>query len=124
MCRIIAESYLLLLRIEVFMHFRGLPLVAALIRRQQVRDRGRKRHSCETLCHAIDIACVFSVKRILCLQRSAATVLLLRRHGLHAELVIGCQILPYKSHAWVEVGGVVVNDKPYIHEIYQPLERC
>jgi len=48
----------------------------------------------------------------------------LRRHGLRAEMVIGAQMLPFKSHAWVEVGGIVVNDKPYIREIYQVLERC
>ena len=60
----------------------------------------------------------------MCLQRSAATTLLLRRHGLHAELVIGAQILPFKSHAWTEIGGVVVNDKPYMMDIYRVLERC
>jgi hypothetical protein len=50
--------------------------------------------------------------------------LLLRRHGVAAEMVIGAQILPFKSHAWVEVDRAVVNDTPYIEEIYQVLERC
>jgi len=61
---------------------------------------------------------------VLCLQRSAATTMLLRRHGAAAEMVIGAQVLPFKSHAWVEVDRVIVNDKPYIKEIYQELERC
>jgi hypothetical protein len=39
-------------------------------------------------------------------------------------MVTGAQILPFESHAWVEIGGVVVNDKPYMHEIYQVFERC
>jgi hypothetical protein len=39
-------------------------------------------------------------------------------------MVIGAQVLPFKSHAWVEVDGRVVNDKPYIPEIYRVLERC
>jgi hypothetical protein len=38
--------------------------------------------------------------------------------------VLGAQMLPFLSHAWVEVDGLVVNDKPYIGEIFQVLERC
>jgi hypothetical protein len=59
-----------------------------------------------------------------CLQRSAATTLLLRRYGKKAEMVIGAQFLPFKAHAWVEIDGAVVNDKPYMLEVYRPLERC
>jgi hypothetical protein len=72
----------------------------------------------------MDYACVFYVKRVLCLQRSAATTILLRRYGWSAEMVIGAQILPFKSHAWCEIKGEVVNDKPYMKDIYQVLERC
>jgi len=72
----------------------------------------------------MDLACVFYFKRALCLQRSAATALLLKRFGWSAELVIGAQLLPFESHAWVEIDRRVVNDKPYITEIYQELERC
>jgi hypothetical protein len=61
---------------------------------------------------------------VLCLQRSAATIILLRRHGWQAEMVIGAQLLPFQSHAWVEIGGNVVNDKPYINQIFQVLDRC
>jgi len=84
----------------------------------------RKEASVQEVCRAIDLACVFYFKRILCLQRSAATTLLLSRYSHHAELVIGAQILPFKSHAWVEVNGAIVNDKPYMLDIYQVLDRC
>jgi hypothetical protein len=76
------------------------------------------------LCHAMDLACVFYFKQVMCLQRSAATVILLRRHGWKAEMVIGAQILPPKFHAWVEIKKAVVNDKPYMLDIYRVLERC
>lgn len=76
------------------------------------------------LCRAMDFACVFYFKQVLCLQRSAATTVLLRRYGVPAEMVIGAQLLPFKSHAWVEVEEIPVNDKPYMREIYQVLERC
>jgi hypothetical protein len=79
--------------------------------------------SVEELCHAMDLACVLYFKKVLCLQRSSATVILLRRHGWQAEMVTGVQILPFESHAWVEIAGAIVNDKPYMHEIYQVLEH-
>jgi hypothetical protein len=72
----------------------------------------------------MDLACVFYFKRVLCLQRSAATTVLLRRHGWNAEMVIGVQLMPFQSHAWVEVQSRVVNDKPYVTEIFQVLDRC
>jgi hypothetical protein len=71
----------------------------------------------------MDYACVFYFKKVLCLQRSTATTILLRRHGLSAEMITGAQIFPLKSHAWVEIDGNVVNDKPYMAHIYQVLER-
>jgi hypothetical protein len=48
---------------------------------------------------------------------------LLRRHGWNAEIVIGAQLLPFQSHAWVEIEGCVVNDKPYLREIFPELAR-
>jgi hypothetical protein len=39
-------------------------------------------------------------------------------------MVIGVQHLPFVAHAWVEVAGRVVNDKPYMSEIYSVLFRC
>ena len=72
----------------------------------------------------VDLACLFYFKQVMCLQRSAATTLLMRRHGWEAEMVIGAQLLPFKSHAWVEIKGVIVNDRPYMLDIYRVLERC
>ena len=78
----------------------------------------------ERICSAVDMACVWYWKEALCLQRSAATAFLLKKHGVPAQLVIGAQQIPFKAHAWVEVDGRVVNDKPYMREMYQVLERC
>jgi len=76
------------------------------------------------VCSAVDMACIWYWKEALCLQRSAATACLLREHGVSARLVIGAQQLPFKAHAWVEVEGVIVNDKPYMPEIYAVIEEC
>jgi hypothetical protein len=80
--------------------------------------------SVERVCSAVDMACIWYWKEALCLQRSAATACLLRRYGMRAQLVIGAQQMPFKSHAWVEVDGRVVNDKPYMPEMYAVLDRC
>jgi hypothetical protein len=73
---------------------------------------------------AVNMACIWYWKEILCLQRSAATACLLKKHGIPAQMVIGAQLIPFKAHAWVEVDGCVVNDKPYTPEIYTVLDRC
>jgi Transglutaminase-like superfamily len=73
---------------------------------------------------AVNMTCIWYWKEILCLQRSAATACLLKKHGIPAQMVIGAQLIPFKAHAWVEVDGCVVNDKPYTSEIYTVLDRC
>jgi hypothetical protein len=66
---------------------------------------------------------VWYVKRAPCLQRSTVATWLLRRHGIPAEMVIGCRPLPFESHAWVEVGGLVVNDLPRYQRAFTVLCR-
>jgi hypothetical protein len=78
----------------------------------------------DRICTAMDLACILYWKEALCLQRSAATTCLLRQYGVPAQMVIGAQQMPFKAHAWVEVDGRVVNDKPYAPEMYGVLDRC
>jgi Transglutaminase-like superfamily len=80
--------------------------------------------SADRICAAVDIASIFYWKRILCLQRSAATTCLLKSFGVPAQMMIGAQQMPFKAHAWVEVEGRVVSDKPYMREIYTVLDHC
>jgi hypothetical protein len=119
----VIQSWLLLFFFELVMHFGNSEALRRIVRNQAVRPSGRS-YPTEALSHAMDLACVFYFKRVRCLQRSAAVTILLRRYGWRAEMVTGAQILPYEFHAWVEIDGVVANDKPYMHEIYQVLERC
>ena len=116
------EAWLLLFYFDCRMRFRGFEAIHSTVRKRRVEEI--KRDEVERLCRAIDYGCVFYFKRVLCLQRSAVTALLLRRHGWEAKLVIGVQLLPFYSHAWVEVDGRVVNDKPYVVDKFEVLERC
>ncbi len=78
----------------------------------------------EGICRAVAYACIWYPRQVLCLQRSSVAVALLRRYGIAAEMVIGAQRLPLKAHAWVEVDGRVVNDKPEVQTDYLFMERC
>jgi hypothetical protein len=122
---VVLEGWLLLLYFEFVMRFREFKTLHRLVRTHQVRSISASAHRPNAdLCHAVDLACVFYFKHVLCLQRSAATTVLLRRYGWDATMVIGAQVLPFRSHAWAEINGVVVNDKPYMPDIYHELERC
>jgi hypothetical protein len=71
----------------------------------------------------VDEACVWYVKACACLQRSVVSTWMLRRRGFYASLVIGYRPIPFESHAWVEVGGVIVNDRPQYQKAFRVLER-
>lgn len=125
MKRLVLESWLLLVYFDVIMRLRNFDALINAVRSRKIRTPiPEAAPSVAALCSAIDLACVFYFKKVRCLQRSAATALLLRRYGAPAEMVIGAQIIPFKSHAWVEVDGTIVNDKPYMLDIYRVLERC
>jgi hypothetical protein len=122
---LLIQSCALLVKIDLMIRLRALQSIHTLVRNSRVSVRmSHDKLDITTICRAMDLACVLYIKPVLCLQRSAATALLLRRYGWRSEMVIGAQVIPFKSHAWVEVEGTVVNDKPYMHEIYCVLERC
>lgn len=76
------------------------------------------------VCRAIDLACIWYFKEVQCLQRSVVTACLLRNYGIPAHLVIGVRHTPFKAHAWVEVEAEVINDKPYVTQLYVVVDRC
>jgi len=122
---LVLQSYVLLVKVDLMMRRSSLESIHSLVHGQAVIPlAARKQPAVETISYAVELASVFYPKAVLCLQNSAVTTVLLRRHGWNAELVIGAQTLPFRTHAWCEVGGDVVNDKPYMREIYAVLERC
>jgi len=119
------RSYTVLVKVDLLMRFRSLESIHSFVRKLTSSSRRpTSTRSAEAICHAIDVASAFYVKPVLCLQRSVAGVILLRHYGWEAQLCIGAQVIPFKSHAWIELDGVVVNDKPYMREIYHVLECC
>jgi hypothetical protein len=125
MTRLVIASWIRLVYVDIALWIGGFSGVHEMVSESRARPRQSSPvPSPAVLSRAMDLACVFYVKRVLCLQRSAAITYLLRRYGWHAELVIGVQMLPFESHAWVEIEKVPVNDKSYVNELYTELKRC
>jgi hypothetical protein len=112
-----------LLWLEVQLRSRGFNRVYQAVRNSGVRQFSQNENYSE-ICRAVDIACVLYFKEVPCLQRSAAVVRLLRKRGINAELVIGIQQWPFRAHAWAEIAGQVVNDKPHIIGDFVVIDRC
>jgi hypothetical protein len=100
----------------------GFARVSGWLRRQRTASR-RSWAATADVVWCVEEACVWYVKRGMCLQRSAVATWLLRRHGIPAEMVIGFRPLPFESHAWVEVDGQVVNDRPQYQRAFRVLDR-
>ena len=77
----------------------------------------------DAICRAVGFMTSFYWKPLLCLQRSIVTAQVLRANGIQADVVIGYRACPFFSHAWVEVGGRVVNDSSAYQTKLQLLDR-
>ena len=121
---LILDAYLSLIRFDLYLARKDFKSLYNKVRNHPTRKRAASPGEVEVICSVVDMACIWYWKEALCLQRSAATVCLLRKYGVSAHLVIGAQQMPFKAHAWVEADGRVVNDKQYIGELYATLDRC
>lgn len=120
----VLQAYVELVRFDAYLIRGDFAALYQRVRACRVAQPPPAGSTLDAVCSAVDRACVFYVKEVLCLQRSAATTCLLRRHGVSAELAIGAQHTPFRAHAWVEVDGRVINDKPYVSETYAVVDRC
>lgn len=118
------RAYLHLIHFDFYIARGDFAALYQRVRNCPVAKKAVSAGTIERVCSAVDMACIWYWKEALCLQRSAATTCLLKRCGVAAQMVIGAQRIPFKAHAWVEVAGHVVNDKPYTPEMYAVLDRC
>jgi Transglutaminase-like superfamily len=121
---LVLKAYLKLIHFDLYLARGNFAALYDKVRNYPVRARTLEPNAIERINFAIDMACIWYWKEALCLQRSAATACLLKKYGVPAQMVIGAQQMPFKAHAWVEVDGRVVNDKPYTPEMYAVLDRC
>jgi hypothetical protein len=121
--RLVLRAFLELLRVDLQLLGGGFSRVYESVPKA-AGGLMRSHFASETeICRAVDFACVLYFKEVRCLQRSAATIHLLRKTGIAAEMLIGVQPCPFRAHAWVEVAGRVVGDKSYTSEKYLVIDR-
>ena len=121
---LVPKAYLELIHFDLYLARGNFRALYDKVRDYPISSKAPSPDAVEQICRAVDMACIWYWKEALCLQRSAATACLLKRTGVPAQMVIGAQQMPFKAHAWVEVDGRVVNDKPYTPEMYAVLDRC
>jgi len=93
------------------------------VRRCQRAHRSPRANTVDCVVWAVEEATVWYYKNTYCLQRSAVCTWMLRRHGVAADLIIGFRPLPMDSHAWVEVDGAIVNDRPQYQKFFRVLDK-
>lgn len=120
---LVLQAYLKLIHFDLYLARGNFAALYKKVRHYPLANK-TPRFTVDQICYAVVMAGIWYWKRALCLQQSAATTCLLRRHGVAAQMVIGARRMPFKAHAWVEVNGRVVNDKPYTPELYGVLDRC
>ena len=118
------RAYLKLIHFELALARGDFSALYRMVRNYPMGEATELSSTTEKICMAVDLACIWYWKEVLCLQRSAVTACLLKRYGVPARMVIGAQQMPFRAHAWVEVNGHVVNDKPYVREMYAVLDQC
>lgn len=121
---LVLKAYLKLIHFDLYLARGDFEALYDRVRNCPIEKKPVSPCPVEQICSAVDMACIWYWKEALCLQRSAAAACLLKKCGVPAQLVIGAQQVPFKAHAWVEVDGRVVNDKPYTPEMYAVLDRC
>lgn len=124
MSLLVLRAYLKLVHFDLLLARGNFAVLYRKVRNYPMGDTAEPRPAVEQICAAMDMACIWYWKEVLCLERSAVTVCLLKRYGIPAQMMIGTQQMPFRAHAWVEVNGRIVNDKPYIREIYDVLDEC
>ena len=121
---LVLKAYLKLIYFDLYLARDNFAALYDKVRKYPVANKEPAPDAVKRICDALDMACIWYCKEVLCLQRSSATACLLKSYGVRAQMVIGAQQMPFKAHAWVEVDGLVVNDKPYTPEMYGVLDRC
>lgn len=100
----------------------GLERWRRLLLRTSATARQRAQRDPRSVSQLVNAAARHSWFHTTCLTRSLLLEWMLRRRGIGAKLCIGVQLHDsgIKAHAWVECGGVPVNEKPGIASEFAP----
>lgn len=118
------RGLLMLVVYDLLNIFRPFKTLYSTVKGWEVAHLDADQTTIDTVCKAVNYACVWYPKQALCLQRSFVTTYLLRKQGVPAQMVLGAQKLPFKAHAWVEVNGRIINERSNVQATYGVWDRC
>lgn len=113
-----------LIAYDVILLVGGFKTVRNLVARWRLADRKTPTDRIDEIAQAMNLACIWHPKQVLCLQRSSVMACLMRRNGIAADMVLGAQKIPFAAHAWVEVEGRAINERSNVQAKYAVWERC
>ena len=119
-----AEAYLVLTATKLQLMIAPRSLVERAVARDDVTVRTDAAASIdEKFVRSFAVASGIHFLRPNCLPRSLSLWRMLRRRGVDAVVRIGAKMTQRRldGHAWVEVGGIVVNDRPDVAKEFTPL---
>ena len=118
------RALFMLFAYDVLNTFSTFGRIYKIVKRWTVARKPPEDDAINRVCTAVNYACIWYPKQVLCLQCSFVTTYLLRRKGVSARMVLGAQKLPFKAHAWVEVDGHAINERSNVHATYTVWDRC
>ena len=101
----------------------GLPgFQASLLKTPKQNERTLTLPDIQALGEAVNIAARHTPFPATCLTRSLLLGWLLHRRGVQSDLRIGVRLIEgsLDAHAWVECGGIPVNDRPDVATQFEP----
>jgi Transglutaminase-like superfamily/Coenzyme PQQ synthesis protein D (PqqD) len=118
------KAFLGLLTYDLFRFSHNFPRLYRWIKIWKTIPNVPSSDTVELVTQAINYACLWYPKRIMCLQRSAVTTCLLRACGVSARMALGAQKSPFKAHAWTEVDGTPINERRDVQRAFIVWDRC
>ncbi|BEV73429.1 MULTISPECIES: lasso peptide biosynthesis B2 protein [unclassified Paludibacterium] len=94
-----------------------------LARRQTQHCRPAAPAQCRSLALQIRACSLYLPFRTACLENALVTALWLARQSIACEFCIGFQLNPFLAHAWLNVGGEVLLDRPDLNHALHLLVR-
>jgi hypothetical protein len=120
---LLAKAFLGLLIFDLVRLERKFAVVHRFVHDWQVASRSTSVDAVEDICRAINYACIWYPKHVLCLQRSTVTTCLLRSCGIPAQMVLGAKKCPFEAHAWTEIDGQPINERRDVIHLYLVWDR-
>lgn len=124
---VFGQAIVLLPCVALGIHLLGFTLVKNLLARSSSRQRPRStwQGRVDAVARLVQAATTHGLWRANCLQRSLVLWWLLRRRGIMADLCVGVarDTNQLTAHAWVEHDGVVIGDRPDIHQRFFPFNH-